>query len=153
MSRLATVKRLPTLRIHQNYLPWKLLVLSSLMGVTVHRSIWRHLPLQDKKNTPKQQESSQTNRSRKRSKQDPLEYARNIVNRYKVRGNVLPCRWLDRQNDPVREQEFKDALKLTRWKLALKGNRTGYGVCSDEVRDFLDQEMPGWRQERHASTS
>ena len=102
---------------------------------------------------PKPSNASQAGRNKKRSKQDPLEYARNIVNRYKVRGNVLPCRWLDRQNDPVREQEFKDALKLTRWKLALKGNRTGYGVCSDAVRDFLDQEMPGWRQERHASTS
>lgn len=81
----------------------------------------------------------------KRNNLDPLSYAHSIVERYKQRGRVLPCRWVDRQNDPEKEQEFKDALKLTRWKLALKGNRAGYGVCSDEVRDYLDKEMPGWR--------
>ena len=82
-----------------------------------------------------------------RKKVDPLVNAKEICERYNLRGRVFPCRWVDRENDPLKEQEFKDALKLTRWKLALKGNRAGYGICSDEVRDFLDAEMPGWRDD------
>jgi hypothetical protein len=77
----------------------------------------------------------------------PATFARDIVARYKLRGSVLPCRW-SHHDDPVRDQELTDALKLTRWKLAMKGNRTGYGVCSDEVRDYLDDNMPGWRLDR-----
>eukprot|EP00661_Eupelagonemidae_sp_cell13_P004984 gene4984-biopygen16120 len=97
---------------------------------------------------PAKKPKKSTTKQPSRPKQDPLDYARNIVNRYKVRGNVLPCRWMNCEGNAVKEQEFKDALKLTRWKLALKGNRAGYGVCSDEVRDYLDQQMPGWRHDQ-----
>jgi hypothetical protein len=101
--------------------------------------------------TVKTTSHSSSSEKNKRYKVEPLVYAQEIVQRYRSRYNVFPCRWVDRQNDPVKEQEFKDALKLTRWKLALKGNRTGYGVCSDEVRDYLDAEMPGWRGKRSTS--
>mmetsp|Transcript_23221 Transcript_23221/g.39330 ORF Transcript_23221/g.39330 Transcript_23221/m.39330 type:complete len:124 (-) Transcript_23221:437-808(-) len=100
------------------------------------------------KSKPNNGNETSDNRTTKQKKVDPLKIAQDIVARYVARGNVFPCRWADRQNDPTREQEFKDALKLTRWKLALKGNRAGYGICSDEVRDFLDEQMPGWRHDK-----
>jgi hypothetical protein len=104
----------------------------------------------DKDVSQKRAKLSPKSEGQRRSHIEPLVYAHDIVERYHQRGQIFPCRWVDRQNDPVKEQEFKDALKLTRWKLALKGNRSGYGVCSDEVRDFLDREMPGWRADRNA---
>ena len=36
------------------------------------------------------------------------------------------------------------------WKQSLKGNR---GSCSDEIRDFLDLHMPGWRHTSRAKSS
>ena len=39
-------------------------------------------------------------------------------------------------------QEYKDAAKLNDWKQSLKGNR---GTCSDEIRDYLDANIPSWR--------
>jgi len=41
------------------------------------------------------------------------------------------------------EKEHKDSIKLCNWKIALKG--TGSGICSDEIRDYLDKNLPGWR--------
>ena len=41
------------------------------------------------------------------------------------------------------EQEYKDATKLGSWKRALKGSKNS--KCSDEVRDYLDIHLPGWR--------
>jgi hypothetical protein len=43
------------------------------------------------------------------------------------------------------EKENEDAQKLSCWKRALKG--CGNWNCSDEVRDYLDKELPGWRTE------
>jgi ubiquinone/menaquinone biosynthesis C-methylase UbiE len=43
------------------------------------------------------------------------------------------------------EQEHKDAVKIRDWKRVLKG--FGHGKCSDKVRDYLDQHLPGWRVE------
>lgn len=74
---------------------------------------------------------------------DPLQKARDIVARYKSRGNTLP-RQFRSGNDPLRQQENKDARKLYDWKQALKGLR--FYKCSDELRDYLDSEMSGWRQ-------
>jgi hypothetical protein len=39
---------------------------------------------------------------------------------------------------------------LNDWKQSLKGNR---GSCSDEIRDFLDLHMPGWRHTSRAKSS
>ena len=40
--------------------------------------------------------------------------------------------------------EYRDACKIKIWKYALMGNEK-YS-CSDDVRDFLDENMPGWRE-------
>ena len=42
-------------------------------------------------------------------------------------------------------QEDKDAKKLQTWKQALKGK--GKCKCCDEVRDYLDEKLPGWRDD------
>ena len=47
------------------------------------------------------------------------------------------------RNTPELEQEHKDAKKLSNWKRALKGK--GSSNCSDEVRDYLDLNLKGWR--------
>ena len=47
--------------------------------------------------------------------------------------------------DPEREQEFKDAVYLSTLKSAIKGhNRV---TCSNELREYLDENIPGWRDE------
>ena len=74
-----------------------------------------------------------------------IQKARDIVSRYKSRGNILPRELRDHQNDPEREQEYRDAQKLNKWKQALSG-KTGH-TCSDELRDYLDKSMPNWRAE------
>jgi hypothetical protein len=74
-----------------------------------------------------------------------MQKAQDIVNRYTARGNLLPRELRDHQHDPCREQEYRDAQKLNKWKQAL-GGKTGH-ACSDELRDFLDKSMPSWRQE------
>ena len=40
-------------------------------------------------------------------------------------------------------KEYRDACKLKTWKYSLQG-KNRY-KCSDEVRDYLDENMPGWR--------
>jgi hypothetical protein len=86
---------------------------------------------------------------------DPLDKARTIVARYKARGGVLPKEWSDRRGDPAREQEYKDAGKLRKWRQALKGVRSVSSICPDNVRDYLDKEMPTWRTDanRHRKKS
>jgi superfamily II DNA or RNA helicase/uncharacterized protein YeaC (DUF1315 family) len=77
-----------------------------------------------------------------------MESAIEIVGRAKQRLekslNLLP-RFIDTKNRsrPELIQEHKDARKLGYWKESLKG--TGSGKCSDEVRDYLDSNLPGWR--------
>lgn len=45
----------------------------------------------------------------------------------------------------VRKQEHEDALKLERFKKAIRqGDKKS---CPDEVRDYLDANLPGWRDE------
>lgn len=74
-----------------------------------------------------------------------IEDAKNIVFRKNQRPNLLP-RQISKTNrtTPELEQEYKDATKLGNWKQALKGkgNRT---KCPDDVRDYLDENLPGWR--------
>lgn len=75
-----------------------------------------------------------------------MQKAREIVERYHQRGNELPRKLADRRH-PDREQEYKDAQKLTKWKQTLKGNGNSKYNCPDEIRDYLDKEMPRWRDE------
>jgi hypothetical protein len=74
-----------------------------------------------------------------------LENAKAIVSRKTQRPNLIPRQITSKQNrnTPDLEQEHKDATKLGSWKQALKGSKNG--KCSDEVRDYLDKELEGWR--------
>ena len=95
-----------------------------------------------------------------------LERAKEIVDRYHARGGVIPREQRDRSN-PTKLQglstnrnnfspnftsdylfeldiiEYRDACKLKAWKYSLLG-KNKY-VCSDEVKTYLDQNMPEWR--------
>jgi len=81
---------------------------------------------------------------------DPMKIAVGIVQRAKLREqhgqNYIPDRLPQskRTTDDL-IQENKDAEKLKGWKAVLKG--TGIGKCSDEVRDYLDENLPDWRTE------
>ena len=44
-----------------------------------------------------------------------------IVQRYHMRGKLLPHQLADRQQDPVLEQEHLDAQKLSKWRQNTKG--------------------------------
>jgi ribosomal RNA-processing protein 8 len=78
-----------------------------------------------------------------------MEDAKAIVERAKKRENnelnLIPrnIRNEKKRNTPELEQENKDAQKLSNWKIALKGQ--GRSICSDEVRDYLDNNLKGWR--------
>ena len=74
-----------------------------------------------------------------------IEEATNIVKRIQIGNNLLPkCVKKEKQITPELMQENKDYNKLNDWKKALKG--TGKGKCPDEVRDYLDANLPGWRE-------
>ena len=78
-----------------------------------------------------------------------MEDAKNIVKRAKERESsgwrLIPRYILTKNRTPEEEQEYKDALKLGMWKTSLKGK--GSSKCSNEVRDCLDENLPGWRDE------
>ena len=84
-----------------------------------------------------------------------MEYAIEIVERAKQRVEkglrLLPRGIRNEKNrtTPDLIQEHKDAVKLGNWKTALKGKRTA--KCSDEVRDYLDSNLPGWRNAEDSS--
>ena len=79
-----------------------------------------------------------------------LQDAKDIFNRALYRqlhgGRLLPL-FIEKQNRTTKvfEQEQQDAVKLGRWKQALKGNSTDTR-CSDEVCCFLDKNLHGWRE-------
>jgi len=84
---------------------------------------------------------------------DPVEVAEGIVLRAEKRvrqgGSLLPQHIpKNNQNTPELVQEKRDAQKLGCWKKTLKGKK-GH-KCSDEVRDYLDENLPGWRDELDA---
>ena len=54
-----------------------------------------------------------------------------------------------RRKDPTKAQETKDALCISTWKSSLKGYNST--TCSQELCDFLDERMPGWRVDHHTS--
>jgi ribosomal RNA-processing protein 8 len=59
-------------------------------------------------------------------------------------GKLLPQQISKRETEEL-EQEYKDACKIRGWKQALKGK--GDNRCPDQVRDYLDEHLPGWRTE------
>lgn len=72
-----------------------------------------------------------------------LKRATEIVERYRARGNVFPRELRDcGRGDPESQQEYRDACKVKTWKYSLLGKNI-YN-CSDEVRDYLNENMPGW---------
>lgn len=79
-----------------------------------------------------------------------MEDAEQIVQRAKARnlagGRLLP-RYLRMATQPTKEliQESRDASKFGVWKRSLKCE--GSSKCPDKVRDYLDEELPGWRTE------
>jgi hypothetical protein len=76
----------------------------------------------------------------------PMQRAQEIVARYRQRGNVIPRQLVDRSGRPDRQQEFKDAVRLKDWKRALRAEKGGGGgKCDDDVKKYLDTNMPGWR--------
>jgi superfamily II DNA or RNA helicase len=84
---------------------------------------------------------------------DPMEIAVGIVERANARnlagGRLLPRGMpsVKSRTSPELEQEHKDATKLGVWKMVLKKGKWGGNKCSDEVRDYLDKNLPGWRNE------
>jgi ribosomal RNA-processing protein 8 len=85
-------------------------------------------------------------------KYDPMEVAIGIVERANKRVenklNLIPRNIFNKEkrNTQELEQENKDATKLSYWKLVLKGKIKG--ICSDEVRDYLDNNLKDWRKEQ-----
>ena len=90
---------------------------------------------------------------------DPMEVAIEIVTRAQRRqfngGKIMP-RQLSMQNKKTEElkQEHKDNDKLTRWRKGLdamdKSEQTdrNYSPPPTEVVEYLDNELPGWRDEK-----
>lgn len=80
-----------------------------------------------------------------------MDYAREIVEyvRDKLNGS-LPRHFfnkvLDGETIEERKKEGKYSTKLSNWKKALNGSKNS--ICSLEVRDYLDKEIPGWRADR-----
>ena len=75
-----------------------------------------------------------------------MEGWRELVERYRLNGNVLPSQ-IKKKNwmTPADEQQHKDAIKIRNLKEALRG---GKGVARDDVTDYLDKAMPGWRDKK-----
>lgn len=78
---------------------------------------------------------------------DPQAVAEGLVDRFKQGGNVYPKIYEKKnQTTPEKIQSTKDALKMSAWKMALKGK--GSSVCPPEVCEYMDENIPGWRDER-----
>lgn len=85
-----------------------------------------------------------------------IQLAKDIVTRAKNREatglNVFPKEMsLHKRTTPTLIQEFKDARKLQYWKSILQGSHKG--ICCNDVRDYLDENLTGWRKHQSESTS
>jgi superfamily II DNA or RNA helicase len=82
--------------------------------------------------------------------ENAMKTAKEIVeraNKRKHKGlNILP-RETDKRDTPENEQEYKDAIKIGRWRRVLSGKLNGHGVCPEEVYKYLDENLTGWRNE------
>jgi superfamily II DNA or RNA helicase/ribosome modulation factor len=77
-----------------------------------------------------------------------MKYAEDIVERAKereLRGENLLPKSFKKENRIGFEKEHKDSQKLSDWKFGLKGR--GTTNCTNEVRDYLDEHLPGWRDD------
>ena len=85
-------------------------------------------------------------------KYDTMDRAREIVERANTRknngGNILPKHIQKKNRTPDEIQEYKDSQKLGYWKRALKGK--GKSKCSNEVKEYLDKELPEWNEDLDA---
>ena len=70
-----------------------------------------------------------------------MENARNIVKRCQEREGERP-RCIINPKNADEKQEYKDACKLKVWGGALRG--IGTSKCPDEVKEYLDEHIPGW---------
>ncbi len=83
--------------------------------------------------------------------EDPMEKVEKLIERAYTRKeqglNLLPRNIYKKEDrtTPELEQEYKDIIKLSHFRSALKGK--GHSKCSNEVRDLLDEKMPGWRDD------
>jgi len=77
-----------------------------------------------------------------RALQDAKEIVSRGIEREKKGGKRIP-RGIKKPKNPEEIQEKKDADKLQSWKQALKG--IGRSVCCDKVKEYLDENLPGWR--------
>ena len=79
-----------------------------------------------------------------------MKYAIGIVERARERvangGKLIPRSIFNKSKRIEFEIQHKDTKKLGHWKLGLKGKKKEK-KCSDEVRDYLDLNLPGWRDE------
>ena len=82
-----------------------------------------------------------------RAMEDCILLVKRAETRQQNGGQLLPRNITNKQNrkTPELEQEYKDVIKLNHFKSALKDSK--YGRCSDEVRDYLDTKLPGWRDD------
>ena len=82
-------------------------------------------------------------------KVDPMEIAIKIVDFIKNKNEGHKPRKLEKPN--LTEEEKTEQYyyrKLRYWCDVLRGKkRVRRGLCSNEVRDYLDKEIPGWRDE------
>lgn len=77
------------------------------------------------------------------SKNEALDTAECIVQRYKDRGMVLPKHHAPCEMDPVKQQEFQDCELLRHWA------QEESSQCPVQITNYLDSEMPGWRGPLH----
>jgi superfamily II DNA or RNA helicase len=74
------------------------------------------------------------------------QHAEDIVEWVKSHGGKMPS---ETSKDQV---EKRHSQKLSQWRQALKGNGKRKKKCYDEVRDYLDAELPGWRKTDNDTT-
>jgi hypothetical protein len=108
---------------------------------------WRMALKQNKKGNCSGKARDYLDKHFKGWRHDKFDDAKNIYIRYQENNNCLPIsRKIDEQTPPELIQEHRDAVQLSRWRQALNGSKTH--KCPDEIRDFLDTHMKGWRLEK-----
>jgi len=74
-----------------------------------------------------------------------MELAKEIVQRVKERNGKLPIKFHEPKDNNQKQQQF-DALRLAGWKVALEGK--GSSRCPEEVIEYLDENLPNWRDKK-----
>lgn len=91
-------------------------------------------------------------RDKRNLEEDALNYAKEIVTYVKEHNNgILPKR-CDKKNiiDKRSEKQIKEnvyAIRLGEWRRDLKEHKPGSIRCYDKVSEYLDSELPNWREE------